>query len=128
MARPVAVHWGFLGFGGPWLAAAELDLPKLEIPQAVREIYPDLSHAEDWEAATAATSFVPDDVVGRICDAIGLIGTPEDCARKIVETASLGVRAIYLMPLQSFALPRAEVRAFCDVVFPRLREAGLRAA
>ena len=95
LARPVAVHWGFLGFGGPWLAAAELDLPKLEIPQAVREIYPDLSHAEDWEAATAATSFVPDEVDGRICDAIGLIGTPEDCARRIVQTASLGVRDIY---------------------------------
>ena len=31
------------------------------------------------------------------------------------------------MPLQSFALPRAEIRAFADVVFPRLREAGLRA-
>jgi alkanesulfonate monooxygenase SsuD/methylene tetrahydromethanopterin reductase-like flavin-dependent oxidoreductase (luciferase family) len=56
-----------------------------------------------------------------------LIGTPEDCARRIVETASLGVRNIYLMPLQSFTLPMAEVRAFGDVVFPRLREAGLRA-
>ncbi len=126
-ARPVAVHWGFLGFGGPWLAAAGLDLPKLEIPQSVREVYPDLSHAEDWDAAIAATSFVPDEVVGRICDAIGLIGTPEDSARRIVETARFGVRDIYLMPLQSFALPMAEVRAFGDVVFPRLREAGLRA-
>ena len=39
----------------PWLAAAGLDLPKLEIPQAAREVYPDLSHAEDWNAAIAAT-------------------------------------------------------------------------
>ena len=37
----------------------------------------------------------------------------------------LGVRNLYLMPLQTFALPRAEVAAFRDVVFPRLRAAGL---
>jgi 5,10-methylenetetrahydromethanopterin reductase len=126
LARPTAVHWGILRWGGYWLEPAGLSLPKLEIPDAVWKIYPDLSHAHDWEAAIAATSFVPDEVAVQLCDAIGLIGTPADCAARIVETTKLGVRNLYLMPLLTFGLPEPELAAFRDVVFPRLQAAGLR--
>ena len=125
-ARPTAVHWGILRWGGQWLGPAGLRLPALEIPDAVWKIYPDLSHAHDWEAAIAATSFVPDEIVAQLCDALGLIGTPEDCAGRIAEMTKLGVRNLYLMPFQTFVGPEPEVRAFRDVVFPRLRAAGLR--
>jgi 5,10-methylenetetrahydromethanopterin reductase len=128
LARPTAVHWGVLRWGGHWVEPAGLRLPKLEIPEAVWKIYPDLSHAHDWEAAIAATSFVPDDVVAQLCDAFGLVGTPVDCAARIVEMTKLGVRNLYLMPLLTFGLPEPEIAAFRDVVFPRLREAGLRGA
>jgi hypothetical protein len=40
--------------------------------------------------------------------------------------ATLGVRNLYLMPLQTFVPPEPEVRAFGDIVFPRLRALGLR--
>jgi 5,10-methylenetetrahydromethanopterin reductase len=126
LARPVAVHWGVLRWGGQWLEPAGVRLPALDIPDAVRTIYPDLSHAHDWDAAIAATAFVPDDVVAGLCDALGLIGTPDDCAARIAEMTALGVRNLYLMPFQTFAPPRAEVRAFRDVVFPRLAASGLR--
>ena len=126
LARPTAVHWGVLRWGGHWLGPAGLRLPKLEIPDAVHRVYPDLSHAHDWEAAIAATAFVPDEVVAQLCDALGLVGTPADCAERIVEMTKLGVRNLYLMPLLTFAPPSAEVVAFRDVVFPRLRSAGLR--
>src|SRR5467141_2982888 len=90
LARPTAVHWGVLRWGGHWLEPAGIRLPKLEIPEAVHKVYPDLSHAQDWEAAIAATSFVPDDVVAQLCDALGLVGTPADCAARIVEMTKLG--------------------------------------
>lgn len=126
LARPTAVHWGILRWGGHWLEPAGLSLPRLEIPDAVWKIYPDLSHAQDWEAAIAATAFVPDEVVAQLCDALGLVGTPEYCAERIVEMTKLGVQNLYLMPFQTFAAPEQEVCAFRDVVFPRLRAAGLR--
>jgi 5,10-methylenetetrahydromethanopterin reductase len=125
-ARPTAVHWGILRWGNHWLEPAGLRLPTFEIPDAVHRIYPDLSHARDWEAAIAATSFVPDEVVGQLCDALGLVGTAEHCAGRIAEMAKLGVRNLYLMPLQTFVGPEQEVRVFSEIVFPRLRAAGLR--
>jgi 5,10-methylenetetrahydromethanopterin reductase len=126
VARPTVVHWGVLRWGGYWVEPAGLRLPPLEVPDAVRKIYPDLSHAHDWEAAIAATSFVPDDVVAQLGDAYGLIGTPADCASRIVEMTRLGVRNLYLMALQTFAPPEPEIAAFRDVVFPRLAAAGVR--
>ena len=126
MARPTAVHWGILRWGGHWVEPAGLKLPKLEVPEAVWKVYPDLSHAHDWEQAIAATSFVPDDVVAQLCDALGLIGTADYCAERIAATTKLGVRNIYLMPFQTFAPPEAEIAAFRDVIFPRLSAAGLR--
>src|SRR5881628_2430494 len=128
LARPTAVHWGILRWGGYWLGPAGLKLPKMEIPEAVHKVYPDLSHAHDWEAAIAATSFVPDDVVAQLCEALGLIGTAADCAERIVEMTKLGVRNLYLMPLLTFGLPEPELAAFRDVVFPRLAAAGVRPA
>ena len=116
LARPTAVHWGVLRWGGHWVEPAGLRLPKLEIPEAV------------WKAAIAATSFVPDDVVAQLCDALGLVGTPVDCAARIVEMTKLGVRNLYLMPLLTFGLPEPELAAFRDVVFPRLAAAGVRPA
>ncbi len=126
LARPTAVHWGVLRWGGYWLEPAGLELPKLQIPDAVHRIYPDLSHAPDWEAAIAATSFVPDEVAAQLCEAVGLIGTPADCAARILDMAKLGVANLYLMPLLTFAPPEAELAAFRDVVFPRLAAAGAR--
>jgi 5,10-methylenetetrahydromethanopterin reductase len=126
MARPTVVHWGVLRWGGQWLGPAGVKLPELKIPDAVWKVYPDLSHAEDWNAAIAATSFVPDDVIAELADAYGLIGTPEYCADRIAEMSALGVRSLYLMPFQTFAPPEPEVAAFRDAVFPRLQAKGLR--
>ncbi len=128
MARPTAVHWGVMRWGGYWLGPAGLRLPPMEIPEVAKQVYPDLSHAHDWEAAIKATAFVPDEIVAQLCEAMGLIGTPEDCAARIVEMTKLGVRKLYLMPLLTFAPPEAEVAAFRDTVFPRLADAGLRPA
>ena len=125
-ARPTAVHWGVLRWGGHWLGPAGVKLPELTIPDAVWKVYPDLSHANDWNAAIAATSFVPDEVIAELCDALGLIGTAEYCADRIAEMTKLGVRNLYLMPFQTFAPPEPEIAAFRDVVFPRLKTLNLR--
>jgi len=125
-ARPIAVHWGILRWGAHWLKDAGLHLPAFDIPDTVWKIYPDLSHAANWEEAIAATSFVPDEVIAQLCDALGLIGTPEHCAQRIMDMAKVGVRKLYLMGFQTFAGPQQEVAAFRHQVFPALKAQGYR--
>jgi 5,10-methylenetetrahydromethanopterin reductase len=125
-ARPIAVHWGILRWGAHWLKDAGLRLPDFEIPDAVWKIYPDLSHAVNWEEAIAATSFVPDEVIAQLCDALGLIGTPEYCAKRIMEMAEIGVSKLYLMTFQTFVGPQQELAAFRDLIFPVLEAHGYR--
>jgi 5,10-methylenetetrahydromethanopterin reductase len=125
-ARPIAVHWGILRWGAHWLKDAGLQLPDFEIPDVVWKIYPDLSHAANWEEAIAATSFVPDAVIAQLCDALGLIGTPEHCAKRIMEMADIGVTKLYLMSFQTFVGPQQEVAVFRDQVFPVLKAKGYR--
>jgi len=109
-----------------WLPYTGLTLPRFDIPPAVRAIYPDLSHARDWEQAIAATSFVPDDVIAELCDTLGLVGTAEHCAQRIVEMTSAGVMNLYVQAFQTFVGPEQEMRTFRDEVFPRLKTAGYR--
>jgi hypothetical protein len=84
-----------LRWGGHWLEPAGVRVPTLTIPDEVWKIYPELSCAHDREAAIAATSFVPDDVLAELSDAYGLIGPAEQ-----------------------------EVPAFRDHILPSLRAAG----
>ena len=120
LARPVAVHWGLLWGGPNWLPYSGLDIPDYEVPQAVRDVYPDLGHAPNWEEAIELTQFVDDEVNGQLCDALGLIGTPEYCTERIKEMAQHGVKQLYLMPCLTFAPPEAEVQAFGNHVIPAL--------
>ena len=120
LARPVAVHWGLLWGGPNWLPYSGLDIPDYEVPQAVRDVYPDLGHAPNWDEAIELTQFVSDEVNTQLCDALGLIGTPEHCTERIREMAQHGVNQLYLMPCLTFAPPEAEVRAFGEWIIPAL--------
>ena len=123
LARPVAVHWGLLWGGPNWLPYSGLDIPDYEVPQAVRDVYPDLGHAPNWEEAIELTQFVDDEVNGQLCNAMGLVGTPEYCTARIQEMAQHGVNQLYLMPCLTFAPPEAEVQAFGNHVIPALAAA-----
>ena len=125
-ARPTVVHQALLSARSHWLPYTGLTLPRFDIPPAVRAIYPDLSHARDWEQAIAATSFAPDDVIAELCDTFGLVGTAEHCAQRIIEMTSAGVTNLYVQAFQTFVGPQQEMQTFRDEVFPRLKAAGYR--
>ena len=124
LARPVSVHWGLMWGGPNWIPYSDFEIPTYKIPQSVRDIYPDLGHAPNWEEAIELTQFVSDDVNDQLCDAMGLIGTPEHCAKRILDMAEHGVNQLYLMPCLTFAPPEAEVQAFANHIIPALRSQG----
>ena len=104
----------------PYLRAAGIDPGELDIPQGLRELYPDIPHAEDWEEARRLCAFLPDDLLAQTCDNIGLIGTPEYCAERLREAEASGIERLYLMTSETYQFPHRELRAFQDTIFPSL--------
>ena len=97
-----------------------MDPGELEILQGLRELYPDISHAEDWEEARRLCAFLLGDLLAQMCDAIGLIGTPEYCAQRLREAEASGIERLYLMTSETYQFPHRELQAFRDTIFPSL--------
>ena len=55
-----------------------------------------------------------------MCDAIGLIGTPEHCAQQLRKAEANGIKHLYLMTGETYQFPQRELRAFEDTIFPAL--------
>jgi len=121
VARPLCVQRLVEKTHGPYLQAAGIDATDLEIPvKELSELYPDIPHAEDWERAKQLCAFLPQDILAEMCDAIGLIGTPEYCAQRIRQAEADGISHLYLMTSESYQFPHRELVAFRDKIFPVL--------
>ena len=120
IARPLCAQRLIETTHEPYLRAAGIDPQELEIPQGLRELYPDIPHAEDWEEAMRLCQFMPQDLLAQMCDAIGLIGTPEHCAQRVRQAEAQGIKRLYLMTSETYEFPHRELAAFRDRVFPAL--------
>ena len=99
----------------------------LKYPSASNLVW--LRHAGIDLAADYDPAAVSDELAGRICDAFGLFGTPEQCAERLIRAREeIGLRHAFLFPTHTWAnhyeLPRAEVDAFGAVIAPALRAAA----
>ena len=68
---------------------------------------------------------IPEDQARQIADAFGLFGPPERCAERLLQAREeAGVEHVFLFPAHDLArgydMPEAEVRAFAEVICPRL--------
>ena len=120
MARPLCVERLMEEAHAMWLRTAGLGTEGLELPKGLWELYPDVPHAEDWEKAKSLCAFMSDDLLTQMCDFIGLIGTPEYCARRLKELEVAGIGHVYLMTGASYEFAHSELRAFKETIFPAL--------
>jgi 5,10-methylenetetrahydromethanopterin reductase len=131
LARPHCVRW--LLAGGPLargLRTAGIRAETLKMPRELTEarpeavstlnLYPDLHHAEDWERAKQLCAFLPDEVLARICDTIGFIGTPEHCVNRFHELYRAGLGHFYLCGAYTYEFPRPELEAFKQSIAPAI--------
>jgi 5,10-methylenetetrahydromethanopterin reductase len=92
----------------------------IDPPEVVGGIYPDMSHAEDWdEAAKAAAEWVSDEQALRFADAFCLIGPPEELGDRLQAAADAGARSFYIRHFGSYTLPAELLRTFGETVLPR---------
>ena len=121
-ARPFCVQRLVEKSHYPYLRAAGIEVDGLEVPvEELAKLYPDIPHAEDWERAKELCAFLPRETLAQMCDAIGLIGTPEHCAGQLQKAQANGIDHLYLMTSETYQFPRRELDAFRGNIFPSLQ-------
>jgi 5,10-methylenetetrahydromethanopterin reductase len=92
-------------------------------PSAVVDgVYPDMSHAEDWEAAAdAAEEWVTDEMALRYADAYCVVGTTEQCLARLARAAEEGAHNVFIRHFGSYTLPDDLLAAFGDAIIPSLQ-------
>jgi len=118
IVRPYVVAMAQTG-GREALRAIGVDI---DPPEVIAGIYPDMSHAKDWdEASAAAREWVDDDTALRFADAYCLVGSVTDCVERLRAAADAGATSFYVRHVSSYTLPDAVLAAYARDVIPRFR-------
>lgn len=86
-------------------------------PTGMKDPYPDLGHAMDWEEAKRVSAHVPDKAV----EAMVALGSGEEVARRVKELVALGLDAVWFRHEGTWERPDALLRGLAMDVLPRLR-------
>ncbi len=117
IVKPYVVAMAQVG-GKETLRSIGIDI---DPPEVVGGIYPDMSHAEDWdEAADAAEEWVSDDLALRYADAFCLVGSAEHCRERLTRAARAGATSFYIRHFGSYTLPDELLGAFGELIIPAL--------
>jgi 5,10-methylenetetrahydromethanopterin reductase len=117
IVKPYVVALAQVG-GRESLRAIGIDI---DPPAVVGGIYPDMSHAEDWDAAAdAAEEWITDEMALRYADAFCLVGGAEHCRRRLEQAHDAGATSFYIRHFASYTLPDEVLAAFGDLIIPAL--------
>jgi 5,10-methylenetetrahydromethanopterin reductase len=96
----------------------------IDPPAVVAGIYPDMSHAEDWDAAAeAAEEWVTDEMAKRYADAYCVVGDADYVIGRFRSALDAGATSFYVRHPGSYTFPTALLETFGRDVIPALRDA-----
>lgn len=105
--------------GASFLALAGIDV---DVPETVEGVYPDLVHAEDWDAAVGICSaWISDEAAVRFAEEFCLIGTAAQITQRLRTLRELGVTDVFLQHVGSYDLPTDLIESVGASVLPALR-------
>jgi 5,10-methylenetetrahydromethanopterin reductase len=105
--------------GAPFLALAGIEL---DVPAKVEGVYPDLVHAEDWNAAVKISSeWVSDEAALRFAQEFCLLGTAQEVTERLKALHADGVTNVFLQHVGSYDLPTELIESVGSAVLPALR-------
>lgn len=115
VAKPVCVGLAQVGATG----ALQLAGIEIDVPAVVPDVYPDMTHAEDWmHAAEVAGRWVSDEDGRRYAERFCVVGTAEECTEKIRRARDAGVRNFYIRGFPSYELPLDLIEVFGSDIIP----------
>lgn len=116
--KPICLHMATIG------AQEFLRLAGIELPARppMPEVYPDMVHAEDWDAAIAHSSrYVTDEMAVRFAQTFCLFGTAEEILDRAQQAVDAGATGFYLRHVGNYTLPSDLITGFGEQVLPGLR-------
>jgi 5,10-methylenetetrahydromethanopterin reductase len=117
IVKPYVVATAQTG-GAATLRALGIDI---DPPAVVAGIYPDMSHAEDWDAAAdAAGEWVTDDMARRYAETYCVIGNADYVTDRFQAAVAAGATSFYVRHPGTYTLPTALLETFGSEVIPRL--------
>jgi 5,10-methylenetetrahydromethanopterin reductase len=118
MVKPLCITSAQLGASAA-LRSVGIDV---EVPKVVPGIYPDVTHAVDWDAAIRGSDEYVSEEQGDIyARNFTLAGTAEDVIGRIEAAAELGINSFYIQGPLSYELPTHQLEAFRDQIIPHFR-------
>ena len=115
VTKPVCVGLAQVGATG----ALKLAGIEIEVPAVVPEVYPDMTHAEDWfHAAEVAGRWVSDEDGQRYAERFCLVGTAAECTDRLQQARDAGVRNFYIRGFPSYELPLDLIDVFGSDIIP----------
>lgn len=94
---------------------------EVDPPAVVAGIYPDMSHAEDWDAAgEAAGEWVTDEMARRYADAFCVVGGSDHVVARFARAIDAGATSFYVRHPGSYTLPTRLLAEFGATVIPAL--------
>ncbi len=99
---------------------APLEAKVQEANAKLRELYPDPSHIQDWEAGERLAEAIPEELQAAMGDKMAVLGDPDQVTKRMKDLQELGVNHIYMYPVETFRFPEPERRAFQEVIGPAL--------
>jgi 5,10-methylenetetrahydromethanopterin reductase len=105
--------------GASFLALAGVHV---DVPERLPDVYPDLVHAEDWDAAVRACDpYVSDAAAAAFAREFCLYGTATDIVDRIASVREAGADAVFLQHVGSYDLPHPLMADVTEQVLPLLR-------
>ncbi|MEE2060308.1 LLM class flavin-dependent oxidoreductase [Rhodococcus artemisiae] len=95
----------------------------VDVPDHLPDVYPDLVHAEDWDAAVRACDpYISDDAIATFAREFCLYGTSDEIVERLSHVHEAGADAVFLQHVGSYDLPHRLMADIAGQVLPRVCE------
>lgn len=95
---------------------------EVSVPKVVAGIYPDVTHAVDWDGAIRGSdAYVTAEQADVYAENFTFAGTVDDILGRIDAIRALGVNHFYIQGPLSYDLPAAQLEAFANEIIPTFR-------
>ena len=118
MVKPLCITSAQLG-ASEALKSVGIDIT---VPKVIPGIYPDVTHAVDWDAAIRGSdAYVSDEMADIYARNFTFAGTADDVIERIEGAAELGINNVYIQGPLSYVLPLPQLERIRDSVIPHFR-------